>query len=192
MAYINSDISNFYSAPSASGEFDGYPFLNQMSAIEEANSLATYDPFADPWTMLGQPEPVVDSTTSLQASAGYGKRHSNIFPDWRLTREFPEPVPSATYGTWAGGYGHPSHFGHDWSTAGEWPQYNHSGFSSQGGSFTDLVAPETPTLISTPGSSKNISSFGTFSNWVLTDYKQSRSTTGGPTKAGPLPAHPTS
>ena len=79
MTYYNSNNSNFYSAPSTSGEFDGYPFLNHMSAIEESNVPATYDPFTDPWATLMQPGPVVDSTASLQASASYGKCHSNLY-----------------------------------------------------------------------------------------------------------------
>ena len=77
MAYFNPNNADFYSTSSALGELEGYPFLNQASATEEANVQA-YHPFADPWSMTGQPRRLVGEPTSLRAEASYGKCICNI------------------------------------------------------------------------------------------------------------------
>ena len=159
MAYYNSNNSNFYSAPSASGEFDGYSFLNQMSAIEEANSLATYDPFADPWTTFMQPEPVVDSTASFQASASYGKRHPTSSSTGALCLSL-EPVASiASYETLTGGYGQLPYPGYHWPADDQWYQDYHSDFSSRDGPFVRTAASETSTVTPAPSNCKYFSVF---------------------------------
>ena len=78
MAYFNPNNVNFYPASSAPGEIEGYPFLDQTSATEEAN-FQPYHPFADPWSMAGQPTRLVGEPTTLRAEASYGKCICNIF-----------------------------------------------------------------------------------------------------------------
>ena len=73
MAYFNPN-PNLYPTSSAPGEIEGYPFLDQTSATEEANSQA-YHSFADPWSTAGQ---LVGEPTGLRAEAGYGKCICNI------------------------------------------------------------------------------------------------------------------
>ena len=78
MAYSNNyDNSSFYSTFSAPGEFETYPFLDQIPTIEEAN-VHPHNPLADPWGTAGQPSHLVGSSTSLQATASYGKHICNI------------------------------------------------------------------------------------------------------------------
>ena len=73
MAYPNSyNNASFYSASSAPGEFEAYPFLGQTSAIE-GNDVQAYHPPVDPWSMAGQPRHLVGSSPS------YGKYICNIF-----------------------------------------------------------------------------------------------------------------
>ena len=69
MAYFNPNNADFYPTFPVPGEIEGYPFLNQTSATEEANFQA-YHSFADPWSTAGQ---LVGEPTSLRAEAGYGK-----------------------------------------------------------------------------------------------------------------------
>ena len=75
MAYFNnSNNTDFYSASSASGELDAYPFLNQASAIEEAGGQG-YCTCAECQSTVGRPLPMVGSPTSLRANASFGKYH---------------------------------------------------------------------------------------------------------------------
>ena len=77
MAYYNTNNAGFYPTYSASNELEAYPFLGQMSATGEADAQ-TYHPLADPWNMAGQPSHLVGWSTSLQATASYGKHICNI------------------------------------------------------------------------------------------------------------------
>ena len=78
MAYFNPNNADFYPNSSVPGGFEGYPFLNQTLAIEEA-SFQPYQPFADPWSMTGQPTRLVDGPTTLRAEASYGKCICDVF-----------------------------------------------------------------------------------------------------------------
>ena len=69
MAYFNNtNNTNFYPTPSASGEFNTYPFLNHASATEDVTGQV-YDTFTSRW----QPGPMVGSP------ANHGKYHRDLF-----------------------------------------------------------------------------------------------------------------
>jgi hypothetical protein len=73
MAYFNNtNDAGFYSTFPTPGEFDGYPFLGQMSANEEANASTT-NTFADGWNVGRQPDYMAGLSRSLQAEASLGK-----------------------------------------------------------------------------------------------------------------------
>ena len=86
MASYNTNNASFYSTPSASGEFDTYPFLSQTSATEEANSQ-TFNTFTNLWDMVGQPGPMVGPPTNFWDTAGYGKHHYDLTVDLWLIHE---------------------------------------------------------------------------------------------------------
>jgi hypothetical protein len=191
MAYFNTNNANFYSTSPAFGEPDAYPFLSQMSAIEGVGSTYTYGAFTDQWGMVEQSGPTAGSSTSL-ATAGYGKHHCIHFTNLCLTYESPESAGSAAWlETQTNGYGQPSYTEQYWPAVGQQAQPYHSGFSSHDSFFANTVAPETSTAIPAPSSGKSLFSFETSKNKVLTNCDQSRSTTGGSTRADPRPARPT-
>lgn len=169
-SYNNVNNSSFYySIPSGSVEFDSYPFLGQMSATEEANKQTT-STVDGRWNTIGWHEPMVGSSSSLQATASYGEHQRNLFVGWYLTREFPESVASTTSDETQAIYGHRSYPHYHWPAASQWPQFPQSGFLSRDGSFATSMASETPTVIPTPSSGKHLSS-GASGDRVLTGYK---------------------
>ena len=100
-------------------------------------------------------------------------------------------MASATsYETQANGYGQPSYTEQYWPAVGQQAQSYYSGFSGYDSYFASTVAPETSTAIPTPSSGKSLLYFETSKIKMLTDRDQSRSTTGGSTRADPRPARP--
>ena len=169
MAYFNNtNNTNFYPAPSASGELEAHPFLSHTSAAEEDNNQM-YDTSVDQWNMIRQSGPVVGSRANLRATAGYGKCCCGFFVNWCLTRESSESVVSATpYASPASGYDQQSYSGNNWSAVSQWPQHHHSGFPSQGGPFVSVIASERSTRVQIPSSGKDVFSFEISKDRVLT------------------------
>lgn len=72
--FNNTNDISLYPTNSASGEFDGYPFPNQISATEEANGQG-YGTYADCWNMAGLPGPMAGSPTNPWAASTHGEYH---------------------------------------------------------------------------------------------------------------------
>ena len=180
--YNNTNNANLYPNFSTSDELDGYPFLGQMSANEEAYTQT--HTFPGGWTVGGQPDNVVSSPTSLRAEAGFGKYSRDLPDDWCLTRESPELASSATQVAQTHGYGQPSFPGQYWSMTGPYTQPYCPGIMSRDNSFSGMAGSGASTVVPTPSGGKHLFSDETLRNRVLTDREQPRSATGGTTGAG--------
>jgi len=101
--------------------------------------------------MVRRSGPILESPTSLPATASFGERHSGRFIDWYLIREPPESVTPAT-----------SYMSR---TDGHWPSYDRvasyrqtqsyqSSNWSRDASFASTAASEGSTVAHTPSSSE--------------------------------------
>jgi hypothetical protein len=186
MAYFNNtNNTNFYSTSFAFGEPDAYPFLSQMSATEDADDSQTYGSLADRWGMVERPGPMVGPPTSSWAAASYGSYHCSLFIDRCLTRE--SLGSTSWYAAQTNGYEQPSHSGNHWPAAGQQDQSYRPSLVSWDESFTSTTAPEPSATVPAPSSGKSLFCFEALGDVVLTNRDQSRSTTGGSTRAGPPP-----
>jgi len=155
MDYFNNHNSaSFWSSSSSSWppEVDPYEFLVQFSANEAANSTA--NTFTDRWSMYDQPGPMVDFQA---ATTNHGKHYRNLFVDWCLTVESPEPLASAT--SWVAqpdGDGQQSYSGQYWPTADHHAHPHGSWFPSMDDPFASTMGSGAPTVVPGPSSGKNI------------------------------------
>ena len=114
--------------------------------------------------------------------------------DEDLTYVFPDSVAVATqdaYQSQTGGYGQSHYSGYYQPSVDQWPQYGHSGSSSQGDLYTGSTMLGTQAVLPIPISSKDTFSSETLRNRVLTIREQLRSATGETTRADPLPTRST-
>ena len=82
--FNNANNANFNPTPSTSGGLYAYPHLSQTLATEtEGASDPTH---AGHWSMVRRPGPMIESPTSIRATASSGECHSNWFVGWRLMR----------------------------------------------------------------------------------------------------------
>lgn len=153
MAYFNAYNDNLYSTWTASDEFNAYPFLNQMSATEEANT--TLSPFADGWNMGGEPGHMADYSRGLGVGPSLGKSSHSLLETGRLTREFSDPMASvAPYEAQThdnGGLSSPWYY---WPVADQYYQSHHPGIVNQDNYFTGVAASEASTVVSAPNSGR--------------------------------------
>ena len=92
--------------------------------------------------------------------------------------ESPEPETSVTpYHAQAQRHWQPSFPEEYWPITNRYTQSHHSGMVNRENAFAGMAAP-------TPSSGKHLFSDGALRNLVLTDCKQTRSTTGETTRAG--------
>lgn len=189
MAYFdNTDNTNFYSAPFSSGEFMGYPFLNQVSVTEETN-VQTLGTFADDWSVGGGQGCIASSSRGLGAGPSLGKCSRSLLGNSRLTHGSPESVTSVNpYEAQSHSHGEPSFPEYYWPVTGQYTQSRRSEVLSRDNSFANIVASEAPTEISAPSSGEYLFFYETLKNRVLTDRKQHRSITGEITRADYPPA----
>lgn len=130
--------TNFYSASSASGELELYPFT---------------EPLPDGWCAVEWPSP----PTNPQATVSHGKYLGNSFIEWHLTCESPEPATSATSCTTnIDGYGQPSYTEEHWPATGYQAEPHHPGFLGWDDSFTCTADSETSTAAQTSTSGKHL------------------------------------
>jgi hypothetical protein len=166
MNYFNA-YAGFYPASSAREEFNEYQFLGQASATEEANFQRTYNAFANSWETYEQPGPTAGSSTTLPATAGYGKHCCNLFADPCLTLESLESLaPATSYTNQADGYGQPSYY---WPEVGQQAQTYNSSALDQGLPSASTAAPEPFAAVPTLSSGKSLFS-ATVSTRVLTSH----------------------
>jgi len=188
MAYFNADNANLHSTWATLADFDAHPLLGQASTAEEAN-LGT---FADGWNIDGETGHVVGAPRSLGAETGFGTCSRSLPDDRHLMPESPGLVTSATsQGAQTYSHGEPSFPSYYWPIPGQYAQSHYPGTVSQGSSLVNTVAAEASTVIPAPSSSKYPFSYGGSRSRVLTHHEQCRSTTGGTTRAGRLPARST-
>ena len=145
----------------------GYPFSGQTSAVEETEGQV-FDTSANYWgpVPLG---PIAGPSTNHLEVAGDGKRHFNLFVDWRLTHTSSEPVTKATsFESVFDGY-QPSYMDRCWHTAGQQPEPDYSGSLIQGDFFPyEMIASGVSTAIQAPSSGRNLFCFSTLNDKTLT------------------------
>lgn len=150
MAYSDYNNVNFFPTSFAPEEADWYPFLGQTSAIEESGNHL-FNTLANGWGMEDQLGPMASSSTSLQATAGYGEHYCNLFVDWCLMLKSPEPLPPVIENN---GYPQPSYSSNYWPAIGQQTQYHHSGCLGWNVPFAGAVAQEASTAAPAPSSSR--------------------------------------
>ena len=171
MAYFNdTNNTNFYSTPFASGGFYSYPHPTQtfVTDTEEANGQI-YADSTDQWSAV-RSGPMVGSPTSVRATDSFGERRSDYFIDSYLTREPTESLaPTTPYTSGSNGYSWPSY---DQSADYRQIQSHHYDFLSRDGSFASTTASETSTAMHTPSSGEySLEEFGAHrSQTVPLDY----------------------
>ena len=153
MAYFT-DYASFYPTSSAHEEFNGYQFLDQTSATEEANYQGPYSTFTDLWNTFERPGPTVGSPTTLPATVSIVVTFS---PTGVLTPGPPESLaPAISYPDQTDGYGQPPYSSYYWPEVGQQTQSYDSGSLSHDFSSTSMAVPEPFTAVPTPSSGKRL------------------------------------
>ena len=166
MAYFNYvNNAEFYSAPTAPGEFGAYPFLGQMPTNEEINGWQTPDQIAGGWNTRGQPDYMVGGPANVPTEADFGEDNFSPLIGRHLTCGSPASMPSVTsHPVQTFGYGQLSYHGGYWPADGQYAPSHHSDVPNWDGSISNTVTLGAPMMLPTPGSGK--SSFP-LNPWVI-------------------------
>jgi hypothetical protein len=189
MAFYDHE-ADFYHYPtttSAAARLDERPFPNQPLAVDQFSGPA-HNILPDRWGMATRQNSAFDSQPSLPGGAGFSEHPSKVSSKSCLTRGCLDSVAEAIS---FDGYSQPSITNQCWPAQSQQPYLGQAG-SSTWGTFPTrtTMAPGPSRVIPTPGNGK-IFFLATLRNPMLTDHEQSRSVTGGQTRAALLPVRST-